>query len=82
MVCINKFDVNLQNSEKIEGYCKKNNIAVIGKLPYDVSMTRAMVEEKSIIEYSNGSLSDEIIKMWEEIKGILGVWLKIKIFKN
>ena len=73
VVCINKFDVNLQNSEKIEGYCKKNNIAVVGKLPYDVSMTRAMVDEKSIIEYSNGSLSDEIIKMWEKIKGILGV---------
>ena len=71
VVCINKFDVNLQNSEKIEEYCKKNNIAVVGKLPYDVSMTRAMVDEKSIIEYSNGSLSDGIIKMWEEIKGIL-----------
>jgi len=73
LVCINKYDVNLENSEKILEHCKNNNIPVVGKLPYDISMTRAMVKEKSIIEYSKSKLSSEIIKMWEEIKENLEV---------
>jgi len=71
VVCINKYDVNLENTNKIEEHCKNNDIPIVGKLPYDVSMTRAMVAEKSVIEYSNCSLSDEIIKMWEKINRIL-----------
>jgi len=73
VVCINKYDVNLENSEKIEEHCKNKDIPVVGRLPYDVSMTRAMVDEKSIIEYSNSNLSDEIKKMWINIKGMLEV---------
>jgi MinD superfamily P-loop ATPase len=74
VVFINKFDVNLDNSKKIEDYCNSNNIPVVGKLPYDLIMTRAMVEEKSILEFSNeSSLCDRIIDMWEEIRGRLEV---------
>ena len=70
IVCINKFDVNLDNSKKIEDYCTSNKIPVVGKLPYDLIMTKAMVEEKSIVEFSNeSSLCDGIIDMWEEIRG-------------
>ena len=71
-VCINKFDVNLDNTKNIEQYCKNKNIPVVGKLPYDLKMTEAMVNEKSIVEYSNNSkLSNEIIKMWKNIWGRL-----------
>ena len=74
VVCINKFDVNLDNSKKIEDYCESNNIPVVGKLPYDLIMTKAMVEEKSIVEFSNeSSLCDGIVDMWEEIRGRLDV---------
>jgi MinD superfamily P-loop ATPase len=74
VVCINKFDVNLDNSKNIENYCKNNNIPVVGKLPYDLIMTKAMVEEKSIVEFSNDSgLCDGIVDMWEEIRRRLDV---------
>jgi len=68
VVCINKYDINLDNSEKIENYCRENNILIVGKLPYDNSVTKAMVDEKNIIEYSNGSFSKEIVNMWEKVK--------------
>lgn len=68
VVCINKFDINLDNYRKIEEFCRNNNIPVVGKLPYDIAITRAMVEGKNIVEYSKGVLSNEIIKMWEEIR--------------
>jgi MinD superfamily P-loop ATPase len=73
VVCINKYDVNLENSEKIEEHCKSRDMPIAGKLPYDINMTRAMVDEKTIVEYSNGILSGEIRKMWENLEGMLGV---------
>jgi len=71
VVCINKYDINSEHAKTIEQYCNKNDIAVVGKLPYDTAMTQAMVKEKSIIEYSDGLLSDEIRKMWKTITGRL-----------
>ena len=73
VVCINKFDINLENTKKIEEHCKKNNIVVIGKIPYDTTMTRAMVEEKNILEYSNCEISIEINNMWEKIIGLFNL---------
>jgi len=71
VVCINKFDINLDNTEKITKYCEQNNIDVVGKLPYDTIITKAMIHEKNIIELSDGKLSDEIRKMWDKIKVVL-----------
>jgi len=68
LVCINKFDINTDNTKRIGEYCKRNDIPIVGKLPYDIIMTEAMVNEKSVIEFSKGSLSNEIIKMWDKIK--------------
>jgi len=71
VVCINKYDVNLDNTEKIEYYCKSNDIDVVGKLPYDNVITEAMIHEKNVIEYSKGDFSDMIIEMWNNMRGIL-----------
>jgi len=68
VVCINKFDINLDNTKKIETYCKSNNIEVVGKLPYDTSVTEAMIHEKNVIEYSKGDFSEKIIEMWDKIQ--------------
>jgi len=54
----------LDITKEIEEYCKRNNICVVGKLPYDTLMTEAMIKERSIIEFSDGVLSDKIIEMW------------------
>jgi len=67
IVCINKYDINLENTEKIENFCKNNNLDVVGKLPYDNIVTEAMVHEQNILEYSKGDFSNSIAKMWEKI---------------
>jgi MinD superfamily P-loop ATPase len=71
VVCINKFDINLDNTERITKYCEQNNIDVVGKLPYDTIITKAMTHGKNIIEFSDGKLSNEIRKMWDKIKVVL-----------
>jgi len=73
VVCINKYDINIKNTEKIEQYCIEKNIDVVGKLPYDIVVTEAMVNEKTVIEYSKGSFSNLIIEMWNNIRGRLKI---------
>jgi MinD superfamily P-loop ATPase len=71
VVCINKCDINKDNTKNIESYCKRNNIAVVGKLPYDIIVTEAMIDEKTVIEYLSGDFSNKINEMWNNIFGRL-----------
>jgi len=68
MVCINKYDINRENSEKIEKFCMENGIEIAGEIPYDPDFTKAMIEEKTIIEYNDNPLVREI---WEKIKEVM-----------
>ena len=68
VVCINKYDINLDNIEKIEQYCKSKGIEIVGKIPYDTIVTEAMIHEKSVIEFSDGEVAESIIKTWNAIK--------------
>jgi len=67
-VIINKYDLNIDMAEKIEEYCKKNNIHLLGKIPYDPIITESIVNRKTIIEYSDGKIAMEIRNIWEIIK--------------
>lgn len=70
-VCINKYDINVDNSQKIEQFCNEKNISIVGKLPYDIVMTKAMINQKNIIEFSDGKLSQSICEMWNKIQELL-----------
>jgi MinD superfamily P-loop ATPase len=40
-VCVNKYDVNLKNSDEIESFCRANKLFFAGRLPYDSSAVSA-----------------------------------------
>jgi MinD superfamily P-loop ATPase len=62
---INKYDLNSEMSEKIEKYCTKNRISLIGKVGFDEAVIEAMVEGKTIMEYKNVPVKNEIQKIWD-----------------
>ncbi len=70
-VCVNKCDINNQQSKSIQKYCQTNNIPVVGLIPYDTVFTKAMIEGKSVIEFSNGSISDNVKIMWKKMGRML-----------
>lgn len=72
-VCVNKFDLNLQVTESIVNFCRAAEIEVIGKLPYDTVVTRALVAGKPVVEYSDGGVSRQIKGQWERISEILRI---------
>lgn len=68
LVCINKYDINRENTGKIAAYCRSRGVDVVGKIPFDSLVTRAMVAGKPVVEYSPKSMiSKDIVKMWERI---------------
>lgn len=67
-VCVNMYDINEGNAEKIESFCKENSVEVVGKIPFNPKVTEAMVNGKSIIEYSpRSAVAEEIEAIWEKI---------------
>jgi MinD superfamily P-loop ATPase len=72
-VCINMYDVNTSNTNKILSFCKENRIEVVGIIPFSPEVTQAMVNGKTIVEYSPMSgVSDEIKNMWNKMSEFLG----------
>ncbi len=71
VVCINKYDINTEMLEKIEEYCRSQNLKVVGKLPYDTIVTKAQIAGASVVEYSGKPIAFSIKKMWREINYIL-----------
>ena len=69
--CINKYDLNLQNSKQIESWCEINSIPVIGKIPFDEEVTKSMVQGLPMTEYANNSVSKEIEKVWQKLHKLL-----------
>ncbi len=67
VVLINKYDINLENTEKITKFCQREKIEIAGKIPFDNAFTRAMVEGKIILEYTDSNLVKEIKEIWQNI---------------
>jgi MinD superfamily P-loop ATPase len=67
-VCINMYDVNVDNTNKILSFCEGKGIDVVGIIPFSSDVTSAMVEGKTIVEYApESSVAEEIISMWKKL---------------
>jgi len=65
---VNKYDLNADMTQKIEEYSKVNNIGLVGKIPFDKSVVEAMVEGKTIMEYSGDRAKKEIGSIWDRLQ--------------
>ncbi len=68
VVCINKYDINEENSMKIAGFCQERGVTIVGNIPYDPVVTEAMVAAMPVVEFSDGAVSDAIKEIWESIR--------------
>jgi len=69
LVCVNMYDINRDNTEKILRFCKENSIEVVGRIPFNPKVTEAMVNGKTIIEYAAESdVAKEIGNIWKTCK--------------
>ena len=67
LVCVNKHDINDDNTDRIVEFCRSNGVEVVGRIPFDPLVTEAMVAGKSIVDYSPKSrVSEAIAELWKQ----------------
>jgi MinD superfamily P-loop ATPase len=69
---INKSGIHPEMTGRLEGFFRDRSIPLLGILPYDESVTKAMIEGLSITEYSPGSeISAMLRSAWTRLSGHL-----------
>jgi MinD superfamily P-loop ATPase len=71
LVCINKFDLNLENSAHITSYCSKNGSRLIGQVPYEPRVVEALVQRKTVMDYPCNEVQGIVQRMWEEVETMI-----------
>ncbi len=66
-VVINKADLNREMSQQIESVCKNRHVEVLGRIPYDRIVTKAMVEGNPVVEVDDGPVTQEIQSISHQI---------------
>ena len=72
LVCINKYDINEDNTRQIENYCLNQQIEVVSKVPFDNVVTEALVQGLPVVEYSRGKVAKEIESLWRHVRHAVG----------
>ena len=71
LVCINKYNINEENSRQIETYCHAQGANVVAKMPFDNVFTEAMVHGLPVVKYSDGTVSQQVKRLWQNVAEIL-----------
>ena len=67
-IVVNKYDLNMEMTDKIKLLAKDYNAEFIGTIPYDKKVTDAQIEGLSVIEYTQSSTTEAIETIWERVK--------------
>lgn len=67
-VVINKYDLNLKNSEEIKKICADHSIEVLAQLPFSQKVSRSIVQGVSLVEFCNDEIVRDITHLWDKIK--------------
>jgi len=66
-VCVNKYDVNIEYTDKIEDYAKRKNLEFVGRIPYDTQAVKAINQGNTIVDIDCAS-GRAVGQIYETIK--------------
>ena len=68
LVCINKYDLNREMTEKVEAYALSRNMTLLGRIPFDPIFVKAMIEGQNVIEYApESAVAGAIKEVWGKV---------------
>jgi MinD superfamily P-loop ATPase len=71
LVCINKYDLNEENSGRLASFCHEQGAEMVSRIPFDNVVTEALVHGVPVVEYSHNSVASQIEDLWESIQKTL-----------
>jgi MinD superfamily P-loop ATPase len=66
-ICVNKWDINPQMTERIEQEAQAAGAASLGRIPYDVAFTQAHSNGRAVVDYTAGPLQRVIKHIWTQL---------------
>jgi MinD superfamily P-loop ATPase len=67
-IVVNKYDLNIEMTEKIKRLSQDYNAEFIGIIPYDKKITEAQMKALSVVEYTKEHITESIKQIWEKVK--------------
>jgi len=66
-VVVNKYDINLENTEQVEKWCKENSVPLIGRIRFDQAVTESLVAAVPLVEHSREGAALDMRQVCDEI---------------
>jgi MinD superfamily P-loop ATPase len=68
LVCVNKADICQAETDEIESYCRQQGVETVGRIPFDLSVTNAMVAGMAVTAFQPEAPSSiAIARIWERV---------------
>ena len=65
-VCVNKWDLNPEMTERIEDKAQRNGARIAGRIRYDRSVTLAQMQERAVVE-TGAACAEDIHHIWRQL---------------
>jgi MinD superfamily P-loop ATPase len=65
-VCVNKWDLNPEMTERIEAAAQAAGAEPVGRVRYDPATTRAQIEELSVVE-TRAAAAEDVREVWQRL---------------
>lgn len=66
-VCINKYDINEENSREIERFSRERGIPLVARIPFNNTVTEAMTAGVPVVKYRRDGLSADLENLWDTV---------------
>jgi MinD superfamily P-loop ATPase len=66
-VAINKYDLNEGVTQSITGHVSSQGGEVLGTIRYDRAVTDAMVRGKTVVDFTDGPVAEDIKQLWNRV---------------
>jgi len=66
-VCVNRCDLYQENVTRITEFCQQEGVEILGMIPYDPNVVRALVQGKPVVGYTESAASQQIRKLWDRL---------------
>jgi MinD superfamily P-loop ATPase len=57
LACINKCDINPDNTREIRAYCDQQGMPIIGEIPFESMVNHALVARKNVVDVDCGAVT-------------------------
>jgi MinD superfamily P-loop ATPase len=65
-VCVNKWDLNRDMTERIEDKARSSGVLVVGRIRYDRAVTLAQMQKQAVVE-TDGPAAEDVRNVWDRL---------------